>query len=83
MSPSHTAVGDIIATDVGAVCVWGLIVTVSVLLPVPPAFVALIVPLNVPSAVGVPENKPVVVLKLMPGIETVVPKLVGLLVAVI
>jgi len=45
-----------------------LIVTVSVLLPVPLTFVALMVPLNVPAAVGVPENNPVAVLKLTPGI---------------
>ena len=51
-----------------------MIVTASVLLPVPLALVALIVPLNVPTVVGVPENKPVVVLKLTPGIETVVPQ---------
>ena len=50
----------------------GLIVTVRVLLPVPPAFVALIVPLYVPALVGVPENAPVDALKLTPGIDTVV-----------
>ena len=38
---------------------WGLLV--------PVAFVAVMVPLNVPVAVGVPENNPVVVLKLTPG----------------
>jgi hypothetical protein len=49
-----------------------LIVTVSALLPVPPALVALMVPLYVLAVVGVPENKPVAVLKLTPGIDTVV-----------
>ena len=61
----------------------GLIVTVSALVPVPPAFVAVMLPLNGPAVVGVPENAPVAVLKFTPGIDTVVPKLVGLLVAVI
>ena len=51
-----------------------LIVTVSVLLPVPLAFVAVMLPLYVPTVVGVPENNPVAVLKLTPGIETVVPQ---------
>jgi hypothetical protein len=60
-----------------------LIVTVSGLLPVPLAFVALTVPVKVPNAVGVPENNPVDALRFTPGIDTVVPKLVGLLVAVI
>jgi hypothetical protein len=73
MSPSQTATGNIVNEAVGAVCVPGLIVTASVLFPVPLAFVALIVPLNVPSAVAVPENDPVVALKLTPGIDTVVP----------
>ena len=49
-----------------------MIVTVSVLLPVPLALVALMVPLYGPAVVGVPENNPVVALKLTPGIETVV-----------
>ncbi len=39
----------------------GLIVKVSVWLPVPPALVALIVTLYVPAVVGVPEIKPVLV----------------------
>jgi hypothetical protein len=72
VSPSQTAVGNIVQEAVGAVCGAGLIVTVNVLLPVPLAFVALMVPLNVPSAVGVPENNPVAVLKPTPGIDTVV-----------
>ena len=75
MSPSQTAAGNIVKEAVGAaVCGAGLIVTVSVLLPVPLAFVAVMFPLNVPSAVGVPENDPVVVLKLTPGMDTVVPQ---------
>jgi hypothetical protein len=49
-----------------------LIVTVKVLLPVPLAFVARIMPLKVPRVFGVPENNPVAGLKLTPGIETVV-----------
>ena len=40
----------------------GLIVMVSVAVPVPPAFVALIVTLDVPAAVGVPVIAPVAVL---------------------
>jgi hypothetical protein len=72
MSPTQTAAGNIVNEEVGAVCGAGLIVTVSVLLPVPLVLVALMVPLNVPSAVGEPENNPVVVLKFTPGIETVV-----------
>jgi hypothetical protein len=62
-----------VAVEVGGVCVWGLIVTVRDLLPVPLAFVALIEPVNVPNAVGVPENCPVDELKFTPGIDTVVP----------
>jgi hypothetical protein len=72
-----------LATAVGVVCGGGLIVTASVWLPVPLAFVAVMLPLNVPAVVGVPENVPVAAVKLTPGIETVVPKLVGLFVAVI
>ena len=51
-----------------------MIVKVSVWLPVPPALVALIVTVYVPAVVGVPENAPVVLLKLTPGIDTVVPQ---------
>jgi hypothetical protein len=61
----------------------GLIVMVRLWLPVPVTFVALIVPLYGPAVVGVPVNFPVDVLKLTPGMDTVVLKLVGLLVAVI
>ena len=56
---------------------------VSVAVPVPPAFVALIVTLVLPVAVGVPETAPVLVLTLKPAGNPVAPKLVGLLVAVI
>jgi hypothetical protein len=53
--------------------VAGLIVTVRFCgLLGPVAFVAVMVPLNVPAVVGVPENNPVVVLKVMPGTDTVV-----------
>ena len=73
VSPSQTALGDIVKEAVGAVCVAGLMVTVNVMLPAPLRFIAVILPLNVPSVVGVPENCPVLLLKLTPGIDTVVP----------
>jgi hypothetical protein len=65
----------------------GLMVKVSVALPVPPALVALMVtlyglPASVPAA-GVPEINPVLVLTLKPAARPVALKLVGLLVAVI
>jgi hypothetical protein len=65
----------------------GLIVTISVALPVPPALVALIVtlyglPVSVPAA-GVPETTPVLVFTLRPAGSPAALKLVGLLVAVI
>ena len=44
-----------------------MIVTVSVLLPVPPAFVALIVTVLFPAVVGVPEMPPVVVFTVKPA----------------
>jgi hypothetical protein len=44
----------------------GLIVKVSVALPVPPALVALIVTVYVPAVVGVPEILPVVVFTVKP-----------------
>jgi hypothetical protein len=47
--------------------VAGLIVKVSVWLPVPPALVALIVTVYVPAVVGVPEINPVLVLTLKPA----------------
>src|SRR5438067_6158728 len=60
-----------------------LIVRVSVALPVPPAFVALMVTLYVPAVVGVPEINPVLVFTVKPAGSPVALKLVGLLVAVI
>ncbi len=45
----------------------GLMVMVSVAVPVPPAFVALIVTVNVPAAVGVPEITPVEVFTANPA----------------
>ena len=41
-------------------------VTANVLLPVPLAFVAVMLPLNVPAVVGVPEITPVLVFTLKP-----------------
>ena len=63
------------ATAVGVVCGCGAMVTERVLLPIPLAFVALIVPLYVAAAVGVPENDPVDALNVTPGIDTVVAQL--------
>ena len=64
-----------------------VIVKVNVALPVPAAFVALMVtlyglPASVPAA-GVPEISPVLVLTLRPAGNPVALKLLGLLVAVI
>ena len=63
----------------------GLLVTVTVttMLPVPPALVADTVTEDVPVAVGVPETRPVAVLTLNPAGKPVALKLVGLLLAVI
>jgi hypothetical protein len=61
----------------------GLMVKVSVALPVPPALVALMVTLYVPAVVGVPEINPVLVFTVNPAGSPVALKLVGLLVAVI
>jgi hypothetical protein len=61
----------------------GLIVMTSVALPVPPALVALIVTLDVPAVVGVPEINPVLVFTDKPPGNPVALKLVGLFVAVI
>jgi len=63
--------------------VAGLIVKVSVALPVPPELVALMVTLYVPAVVGVPEITPVLVFTDRPAGSPVALKLVGLLVAVI
>ena len=61
----------------------GLTVSVSVAVPVPPAFVALNVIVDIPTAVGVPEIRPVTVLTESPAGNPDALKLVGLLVAVI
>ena len=61
----------------------GLIVKVSVAVPVPPLFVARSVTLDAPAAVGVPVIKPVVVLTESPAGNPVALKPVGLFVAVI
>ena len=55
----------------------GLIVSDKLVLPVPPAFVALMVTLGLPAAVGVPEMTPVEVLTVRPAGKFVAPKLVG------
>ncbi|HTX39898.1 MAG TPA: hypothetical protein VME43_32995 [Bryobacteraceae bacterium] len=59
------------------------IVMVSVALPVPLLFVALMVTGVVPTALGVPEMTPVAVLTDSPPGNPVAPKLVGELPAVI
>ena len=63
--------------------VAGLIVIVRVLVPVPPAFVALKETELLPSAVGVPEITPVPVFTLRPVGSPVALKLVGVLLAAI
>jgi hypothetical protein len=60
-----------------------VIVIVSVAEPVPPAFVALIVTLEEPVALGVPVIAPVEELTLRPEGSPDAAKLVGLLLAVI
>ena len=62
--------------------VAGLTVKVNVLVPVPPALVALRATLEVPAVVGVPEMSPVAVLMDRPAGNPVALKLVGLLEAV-
>jgi hypothetical protein len=59
------------------------IVKVNVAVPVPPLFVALMVTLEVPATVGVPEIRPVEELMVRPAGKPEAPKLVGELVAVI
>lgn len=58
-------------------------VSVRVAVPVPPAFVAPIVTLEVPTAVGVPVINPVPVATLSPAGSPVALKLVGVLLAAI
>jgi len=60
----------------------GLIVRVSVEVPVPLALVALMVTFVVPAAVGVPDMRPLAVLTLKPAGRPMALKLVGLLLAV-
>ena len=64
-------------------CGPGLIVNSSEPEPVPLAFVALSVTINVPAVVGVPVMAPVCELTVRPEGRPVAPKLVGLSVAVI
>ena len=59
-------------TDVAA-----RIVRVNVPVPVPPALVALMLTLEVPAVVGVPEMMPVSVSRLRPSGRSVAAKLVG------
>ena len=61
----------------------GAIARLSVALPVPPAFVALMVTLVLPAAVGVPEINPLVEFTLKPAGRPVAPNEVALLLAVI
>jgi hypothetical protein len=58
-------------------------VSVNVALPVPPAFDALIVTVDVPAAVGVPEINPVPLFTVSPAGNPVAAKPVGVLLAVI
>ena len=53
--------------------VAGLMVSVRVAVPVPPALVALSVTVEVPVAVGVPEIKPVLLLTESPAGNPVAP----------
>ena len=73
---------ELVMTGAGLFVV-GLIVKVRVAVPVPPLLVARSVTLDVPSTMGVPEIKPVVVLTERPAGNPVAPKLVGLFVAAI
>ena len=63
------------------VCDAGLMVSISVALPVPPAFVAEISTVNEPVALGVPKTFPVAVLTEMPAGKPVALNDVGVLVA--
>ena len=57
--------------------------SVRLAVPVPPAFVALIVEVKAPETLGVPEIRPVEVLTDSPDGRPVAPKAVGLFEAVI
>ena len=74
------AVNGLVIT--GGCCTCAM-VSASVAEPVPDALLALIVTLKLPAVVGVPEIRPVVVLKASPAGKAAALKLVGLLVAVI
>ena len=67
----------------GATSGAGEIEMLSVALPVPPVFIALTVTDEFPTAVGVPEIRPVVELTLRPAGRPVAPNEVALLLAVI
>jgi len=58
-----------------------LMVRVSVAVPAPPELVALMVTLEVPAVVGVPDMRPLVEFTLRPAGRPVALKLAGLLLA--
>ena len=60
-----------------------MIVKVNPALPVPPALVALMLTVKIPTPVDVPEINPVAVFTVKPAGNPVALKLVGLLLAVI
>ena len=77
----HCHVSSAVAPGItGGVC---RIVTITGWESDPDTFAALIVAVNVPVAVGVPEIKPIEALNPTPGGRPAAPKLDGLLVAVI
>ena len=67
----------------GATTGAGEIERLSVALPVPPEFVAVMVTEELPAVVGVPEIRPVVEFTLSPAGRPVAPNDVALLLAVI
>ena len=71
------AVGGVVMTGVP----WAM-VNARVALPVPPRFVAVMVALEFPAVVGVPEMTPVVVFTVSPAGKPVAPKEAGELLAV-
>ena len=73
-------VADVALAITGA---GGLIVSVKVVVPVPPALLALSPTLLVPTVVGAPEIAPVDMLTTRPAGRLVALKLVGLFVATI
>ena len=62
--------------------VAGVIVSTKVAVPVPPALLALMVTLVVPTEVGVPDMRPLAALTLKPAGRPTALKLVGPLLAV-